>query len=169
MDTPHTLRLSIHIRIACMTLLAVVGAVQNLAGLHFTRWIPGETDAASVSERRFQALKDSILSGVRPPRGQIGYISDQDPASVVGSAVRLFAQYSLAPLVLVPAPPSTLDPLDPALRGVWQSRPRAGANPEWLAGNFHDSANAAGIARREGLVIVRDFGAGVMLLRRARQ
>jgi len=152
-----------------MILLAAAGWWQNLAGAHFTPQLPGTADFISVNDQRFRALRDTISSQLRPKHGEIGYIGDVDPASVNGSAARFLAQYALAPLVFVPAPPFPTGQLDPALRGSWQPRPSPTANPEWFAGNFDVPGNAAGIARREELVIVRDFGAGVMLLRRAPQ
>lgn len=146
---------------AAMTVLAVIGALRNLTS------IPGRDDSISRAELRFQPLKSGLPVELRPPYSQVGYVSDTDPDSSAGSAARLLAQYTLAPLILVPALPfPPVNIMDPALRPGFRPVPGPAATPAWFIGNFSDPATAAAIANREGLTVARDFGSGVMLLRR---
>jgi hypothetical protein len=93
----------------------------------------------AYNERRMQLVKPSL-----PARGIIGYVTDLDMTRDEGSGAWFAAGYSLAPLVLSPAP------------GL-----------QMVLGNFGNPANAPAIAQREGLTIVRDFGRGLILFQRA--
>jgi hypothetical protein len=81
------------------------------------------------------------LRAALPRHGVIGYLSDRPEAD----KEFVLAQHALAPLVLVRS-------TDPGL----------------IVGNFFDPAAGARIARqRADLVLLRDFGSGLMLFRRA--
>lgn len=78
------------------------------------------------------------LRRLLPRRGVVGYVSD-DP----GAAREYYmTQYVLVPVVLDPT----------TARGL-------------VVGNFFDPARAGPIAEGYGLVLLRDFGEGVMLFR----
>jgi hypothetical protein len=82
----------------------------------------------------------AALRRLLPRDGVVGYLSDEP-----GAAREYFlAQYALAPVVLDPAGARAL-----------------------VVGNFFDPARAPGLAAGQGLVLVADLGAGVMLFRRA--
>ena len=74
-----------------------------------------------------------------PPDAVVGYVTDQPPDPAMD--LRL-AQYALAPVIVS----------------------RTGQT-ELVVGNFHDPAQMPGIVRQKGLVLVKDYGQGVALLR----
>jgi hypothetical protein len=75
-----------------------------------------------------------------PRRGVVGYLSDRMDAV----AEYYLTQYTLAPLVVARSPGHAV-----------------------VVGNFFDPRAGPALARQHGLVIVRDFGRGLLLLRRA--
>ncbi|MCS6951347.1 MAG: hypothetical protein RMK57_10510 [Bryobacterales bacterium] len=87
------------------------------------------------------------VASVLPPGAVVGYISDLSPDDARGSAAFFAAQYHLAPRILVPFP---------AERPV-----------DWVLGNFSRPTDLDDVSRRHHLVLVRDFGRGVMIFRRA--
>lgn len=96
----------------------------------------GREDIVTASENRFAELKR-----VLPRRGVVGYVSDQTDESP--RLERYFlAQHALAPLIVV-----------------------TGADRALVVGDFATPAGAARAAAGS-LVLVRDFGDGVVLLRR---
>ncbi len=89
-------------------------------------------------EKRFDALRRML-----PPRGVVGYISD-DTNDVEDSKARLFvAQYALAPLIVVRS-------LDYGL----------------VVGNFRKPVDKTRLFRDYGLIVAKDFGNGTFLLER---
>ncbi len=74
-----------------------------------------------------------------PPHGVVGYLSDRMDA---GREYYL-TQFALAPLVVAPGPQYDL-----------------------VIGNFFDPEAGAQIATHGGFVVIRDFGEGLMVLRR---
>jgi hypothetical protein len=104
-------------------------------------WAAGrnEPDWVTSNEHRFDELKKSL-----PPSGVVGYLSDLDLGGNEGSAAWYTAEYSLVPLRLSPE-----------------------CDCESVIGNFTDSSVAPVVAKSRGLAIVRDFGRGVVLLRRS--
>ena len=75
-----------------------------------------------------------------PRRGVVGYLSDRMDAG----AEYYLTQYTLAPLVVARTPGHVV-----------------------VVGNFFEPRAGPVLARQHGLVIVRDFGQGLLLLRRA--
>jgi hypothetical protein len=124
------------------------------AGASTARWVkrgaesPARVaqDEISTYERRFDDLRKML-----PPRGVVGYLGHPEP---IGGAPReanaaallhfrryLLAQYSLAPLLLIES-----------------------TEPDFVIGNFDPGVTVPATA---GLRVVRDFGDGLVLLRRA--
>ena len=144
---------------SCFAVLAAIGTWQNLHSVDFSA---SDGDAVSQNERRFTAIRSALSDRLGSHHGQIGYVSDLDPAGAPGATARFRAQYSLAPFVFAPAQPYALLALDPQFSKYRHPGAIPSANPEWIVGDL----SAAGIAIPEGLVMVRDFGKGVVLLRR---
>jgi len=170
MNAPPTRKFPALIGVTCIVIIAAIGFLQNLSGVTLSRIAPladPPFDSITLNERRFTALKFVLLNDFRPLHGTVGYLSDLDPQSTAWSSARFLAQYSLAPLLLSPAPPFQFSIMDPAMALEWHTAPRPVVNPEWFVGNFSNSFAAPAIAASQGLFIVRDFGAGVVLLRQA--
>lgn len=82
------------------------------------------------------------FDGIRPllpKRGEVGYLSDRMEVN----EQYYLAQYTLAPLTLKLSPDRDI-----------------------VVGNFFDPRVGPALARQHGLVVVRDFGKGLLLLRR---
>jgi len=102
-------------------------------------------DDVSRHEARFAAVKQAL-----PTHGVVGYVSDEPPEATdpASSAARqsfkryLLTQYALVPLVLARGPAGEL-----------------------VVGDF-TTPQPAGAATPAGFVMVKDFGAGVVLFRR---
>jgi hypothetical protein len=105
-------------------------------------------DEISTYERRFAELRTML-----PPRGVVGYLGhpaptgatprDSNAAALLHFRRYLLAQYTLSPLLLIES-----------------------TEPELVVGNFDPGV---GMPRTAGLRVVRDFGDGLVLLRRAGQ
>ncbi len=95
-------------------------------------------DEVSQYEARFQLLRSAL-----PPKGVVGYLSEsRHPPHDVDWARRFYlTEYALAPLVVV-------DSIAPAL----------------VIGNFRSASPERNVADPT-LVLVRDFGDGVLLFR----
>jgi hypothetical protein len=78
-----------------------------------------------------------------PPDAIVGYITDLEPNSVGWSAAYNGAQYVLAPRLL-----------------------EEGVKRDWLLVNYSKAADFAAIAQQNGFRIERDFGNGVLVMRR---
>lgn len=121
----------------CIVLFALLSSSISLRRAFYPS--PARTmahDEISLYEARFRLLKDSL-----PPRGVVGYFSEP-PMDVEWGKGFFLTAYALAPLIVVN---STAPPL--------------------VIGNFR----AAGPDRSvpdPTLVLVRDFGDGVVLFRR---
>jgi len=74
-----------------------------------------------------------------PPDSVVGYVTDQKPNPADHC---LITQYALAPVIV-----------------KWTVK------ADLVVGNFHDRTRMGEIARKEGLVLIRDFGNGVALFR----
>lgn len=134
-------------RIALALVLLYAGASTVRWLQHGSHWPAGASqDDISANERRFAPLRPLL-----PAHGLVGYLSNPEP---IGATPRdsnaaalhqfrhyLLAQYALAPALLV-----------------------KGTEPEFVVGNFDPGTTAAAPA---GLLIVRDFGDGLVLFRRA--
>lgn len=123
------------------------------AGASSIRWVaqavqwPADPtkDEISTHERRLEALRSAL-----PKHGTVGYLGSPEPtartpkeansAALLHFRRYLLAQYTLAPVLLI-----------------------EGATSELVVGNF-DSVTPPAPA---GLSIVRDFGDGLVLFRRA--
>lgn len=117
---------------------------------HAIGFVPGK-DVVSLSETRFEGLKQLL-----PGHGMVGYVSDVMPS--VGPITHrdefsdekyeieyALTQYSLSPLVV-----------DFRTEGH-----------DLVVGNFRDASKSQEIATAKGLVLIRDFGNGIMLFSRA--
>ncbi len=82
-----------------------------------------------------------------PESAVVGYLSDVPFGEIRGSTAFYGAQYALAPRILAPV----------------AGKHRA----DWVLGNFAKPADYVSIAQRHGLVVVKDFGRGVVVFRRA--
>ncbi len=103
----------------------------------------GADDRITVYEKRFQELKKDL-----PADAVVGYVSDRTAERAsrakpfAGSDV-LLTQYALAPVMVTNA-----------------------IKTDRVVGNFQDPRNMASLARKEGLILVRDYGLGVALFKR---
>lgn len=133
--------------IALLVILAYAGASTARWAKRAAEWPAGVAqDEISTYERRFADLRKML-----PSRGVVGYLGHPEPtADAPGEANAaallhfrryLLAQYSLAPLLLIES-----------------------TEPDFVIGNFDPGVTAPALA---GLRVVRDFGDGLVLLRRA--
>lgn len=134
-------------RLALLVVFLYVGAST-------VRWLHGGVqwsgrkapDEISTYEHRFAVLRKAL-----PSHGVVGYLGHPEPtginpreanaAALLHFRRYLLAQYTLAPLLLIES-----------------------TEPEFVVGNF-DSGVA--IPERTGLRLVRDYGDGLVLLRRS--
>lgn len=169
LNSPQARRIQSLAGVACLILFAAYGSRENLRGAYISPAVAGQGDRISVYERRFDAARE-VLSGLfGSDRGQVGYVSDLDPDSAAATEARYLAQYAMSPFVFAPEQPFQTGLLDPLVRQEWRPQPGPGASPEWFIGNFGATQNIPEVARQNGLAIARDFGEGVVLLRRAPQ
>jgi hypothetical protein len=112
----------------------------------------GKYSRSDMSENRFVNIRErqfAALRAILPPKGIIGYASDARPEDM--GREYFLIQYALAPLVVVNSD--------------------SGVSPEYVVGVFDDTlsdkttSGAGGGAIEKSLVLVRDFGNGVMLFR----
>ncbi|HTR38363.1 MAG TPA: hypothetical protein VMH80_20780 [Bryobacteraceae bacterium] len=101
---------------------------------------------ADVYQIGAQAERFRELAAALPASGIIGYVSDRGTRETLGTVMYDGAQYALAPRLLT-------------------ERLRQ-ANTPWVVGNFSKPMDVAGFASKRGLTVVRDFGSGVVLLRK---
>jgi hypothetical protein len=81
-----------------------------------------------------------------PPNAIAGYITDLEPGTVLWGAAFNGAQYVLAPRLL-----------------------EEGVKRDWVLVNYAQPADFNSIAQQNGLRIERDFGNGVLVMRKERQ
>lgn len=101
-------------------------------------------DEITLYEKRFEELKKIL-----PSHGVVGYISNKQAEDIrfdAGAAEYYLTQYALTPLVVVYS-----------------------LNYPLVVGNFHQSVIDPQIYASRNLVLLKDFGNGVMLLRRERR
>jgi hypothetical protein len=99
-------------------------------------WKRTSPDAITLQEPRFSEMKKLL-----PMRGEVGYASDLDPRTVQGIAARGIAQYVLAPV-------------------------RIASGQELVVYNSFSGITRSDSIAASHFVIVKDFGRGLMLLRR---
>jgi hypothetical protein len=120
--------------------LVLAMALFAAAVLLYQESAPAEAaDTAGANEVRFAELRQ-----VLPPHATVGYVSDIGGAGFSRSGAYYLAQYALAPALLDP-----------------------GVNHEWIVGNFSSPAAIEAALREKHLAPARDFGNGVLLLRKA--
>ena len=130
--------------VACGGVAVLLIAAAEASWIQFHRAVPGTgnaIDLITVNESRFRELKTML-----PPRGVVGYVGDLDLSGPEGTAWYMAAQYSLAPVQLAP-----------------------GTDHVLVVGNLSDPSAASSLSRGAGFETVRDFGRGVLLLRRIRK
>lgn len=123
-----------------LTLFALLSNLEFFKQTALDRKLIGK-DEVALYERRFDEVRKSL-----PSHGVVGYISSkQVPDIRFDPAARDYylTQYALSPLLV-----------------VYSDEPR------WVVGNFHDPVAGAKMAADRNLIVVEDFGNGVMLFRR---
>jgi hypothetical protein len=137
----------LRVRIALLLVL-LYAAASTVWWVRATEWRAGSgQDEVSTYERRFQELRPALPAG-----GVVGYLGHPDLTEVSteqwAEAAHLhfrrllLAQYSLAPALLI-----------------------EGTEPELVIGNFDPGTRPPA---PPGFQVMRDFGQGVVLFRRAR-
>ena len=133
-------RLARAVKVGVVALLVGSALQANLVNLvHVYRDQPAPSAFMAWRDQRFELLRDAL-----PKRGTVGYISDAATA-YDHELRRSLAQYSLAPLILVP-----------------------GADQPFVVGEFTDPAAVANRRNLE-LTVVRDLGDGLVLFARSRR
>lgn len=134
-------------RVALLLVLLYAGASTVRWLWQAAEWPAGTSqDEISTYERRFAELRTML-----PARGVVGYLGHPEPAGATPREANaaallhfrryLLAQYALAPVLLIES-----------------------AQPELVVGNYERGATPPTPA---GLRMVRDFGDGLVLFRRA--
>ncbi len=122
-----------------LSLLILVSAVDF--ALHWNRHNVWQeirpTTIPELMEHRLARLRQHL-----PARGAVGYIGDESRWDYAAT-FKVAAQYVLAPLVVEDGP-----------------------RHELIVGNFFDRPDPVEVARRHDLVILQDFGDGVILFKR---
>ena len=116
-------------------------------------------EAPPTLDAQVQSYTDryAALRGLLPPRGTVGYLSEgpgapasenQAPDETESYQARWFmlSQYALAPVIVVRDP-----------------------NRPLVVCNVQDPTRVPQVCQRPGLVLVRDLGNGIALLRRAQE
>ena len=104
--------------------------------------LPGETpDAATAADARYAELHQAL-----PARATLGYVSDMGGNNMAANGPFFQAQYALAPVLLQP-----------------------GTGPELIVGNFSSPAAIEAALQQHRVAVVRDFGNGVLVLKKAAQ
>jgi hypothetical protein len=96
----------------------------------------------NAAERRFAALMPRL-----PASGPVGYVTDLPLSETAGTTAFLATQYVMAPRLLIPLTGRVV--------------------PDWVLGNFSQRADFRIAGARYGLVMLGDFGSGVILYHRA--
>jgi hypothetical protein len=131
------------IGIAITVVLGVIAAFQSYSLLtDYSRTNP-DTYKIEQQIERYAGVREML-----PPETVLGFISDVPFGDEGGSADFFGAQYALAPLLLVE-----------------ESDRR---KQEWVVSSFVKRPDVEEIERTRGLKLVRNFGKGVRLFRRAR-
>lgn len=124
-----------------VAVLALAGALSSYqAAENYGEQYPDAYGVARAGQRFAAAVQ------MLPPSGVIGYLSDLPKSENAGVAAFLAAQYALAPRALTQDATPT----------------------EWVVGNFARPADFAALGAKSRLTVVRDFGNGVVLYRRAK-
>jgi len=97
------------------------------------------TDAVSLNEARFAELAHSLS-----PHDTLGYLSDIGGSNMTSNGPYFMAQYAVAPALLDP-----------------------GTSHNLILGNFSTPAAIDAALQANGLLVVRDFGNGVLLMKKA--
>jgi hypothetical protein len=130
------------IGIAASAVLALIGAFQSYGLL-------ADFSRQNQDPYRIEAQQERFagVAAMLPADAVVGYISDLPYANSEGSANFFGVQYALAPRLLV------------------EESERH--KQRWVVGNFWKKPNLAEIEETYHLRLVRDFGAGARLFRRA--
>lgn len=132
--------------VALLLVLLYAGASTIRSLQHVAEWPASPAqDEITAYERRFDQLRSEL-----PPHGVVGYLGHPEPTGATPQEANaaallhfrryLLAQYTLAPVLLIES-----------------------TDPELIVGNFYPGALPPPPA---GFRIVKDFGRGLVLLRR---
>jgi hypothetical protein len=124
--------------VAVLLSVSVLSVAGLLLNLVQQSSIPGAAEQIPSFLARFSELHKEL-----PAHGEVGYINDATPDATVRQEEYYLTQYALAPAVVLDTSDQTL-----------------------VVGNFHQATDQAMLKARH-LTVVRDFGAGVLLLRKA--
>jgi len=139
MDRPNATRSRLRRAVKLGAAMLLVGSAlqTSIVNLvHLYRVIPAPNDMMARQDQRFEPLRDAL-----PKRGIVGYMSDA-ATEYDQELRRSLAQYSLAPLIVQS---DTSQPL--------------------IVGEFTNPA-AVAKGRDLNLIVLRDFGDGLVLLAR---
>lgn len=124
----------------------MVAALALAGALDYSQFLSEYSRSADQFQMGAQTARFGDALAALPADGKVGYISDVPAGEVQGQAMLGAAQYALAPRVLVPL--------------------KRGGSADWAVGSFTRPNEAPGMAAESGLVIVSDYGNGVVLFRR---
>ncbi|MCX5716022.1 MAG: hypothetical protein NTV07_04060 [Candidatus Omnitrophica bacterium] len=123
-----------------VSLLSIIGVFKDTISNYSKCHIP---DDITLYESRFNAVKTYL-----PKQGVIGYISDRKAEDIrfagVETARYYLSQYALAPVVV-----------------------DYNVNHPFVLGNFTGSFDRAQMQASKGLLLIKDFGNGVVLFKKA--
>lgn len=125
--------------------LLILSLWSALEGFQFTRQYNEQfKDPYGIvaAADRYGRIRADLPEGVT----ELGYVSDKQQNDPQGGAMFFGAQYVLAPRLLV--------------------REKELPKHAWIAGNFASQSDFNEVARLLGLVLVRDYGQGVVLMRK---
>jgi hypothetical protein len=126
--------------VAVLTVLAALNSYQvsQANAIQFA-----DPYGAALAETRFAAALEQL-----PRDAVLAYVSDMRLGELAGTTAYLAAQYALAPRMVIPA----------------EENPAA----EWAVGNFSKPSDYAAAGAKIGFTMVRDFGSGVIVYRKAK-
>jgi len=101
---------------------------------------------ADVYKTGEQAARYQGIASALPATGIVGYLSDLPSSQTVGAVLYSGAQYTLAPRLIV--------------------EQRLQPNVEWVVGSFSRPLDMVQFGKKRSLILVKDFGSGVVLYRR---
>jgi len=127
--------------VAAALVVAALAVLATVKSYDLSSQQAADPYGVTAGQTRFAAALDALPAG-----GVIGYLSDMPPGENVGAIALMAASYAVAPRAIVPVEKS---------------------QAEWALGNFARPGNFAERGAQAGYRIVRDFGNGVVVYRKA--